>query len=81
MSYSSHVRRVMNPELPLATRVSHLRSCAMLVARKYGVPRSEILTRIGIEPTYPAGDLPSPVQIEHALAILQEVRRRGVGAA
>ncbi len=43
MSFSSHRRDALDPNLPLPHRQSHARSCAMLMGQKYRVPRSVIL--------------------------------------
>ncbi|MFO0857827.1 MAG: hypothetical protein U0640_10770 [Phycisphaerales bacterium] len=46
MSFSAHKRDSLDESMPIAHRMSHLRSCAVLVAEKYNVPRSEVVNRI-----------------------------------
>jgi hypothetical protein len=43
MSFSTNRRNALDPDRPMAHRLSHARSCAMLMAQKYKVPRSAIL--------------------------------------
>jgi hypothetical protein len=43
MSFSTNRRNALDPNRPMAHRLSHARSCAMLMGEKYKVPRSVIL--------------------------------------
>jgi hypothetical protein len=46
MSFSAHRRDALDGSKPLAHRLSHARSCAMLLGQKYKVPRSAILLAV-----------------------------------
>lgn len=46
MSFSAHKRDALDESMLIAHRMSHLRSCAVLVSEKYNVPRSEVVNRI-----------------------------------
>lgn len=46
MSYNTHQKSVLDPALPISHRFSHLRSCALLVARLLKQQRSEIVAQI-----------------------------------
>jgi len=57
-----------------AHRLSHLRSCAVLVAQKCNVPRSRILAEIEISEDYDGKEFPSDEMIEKAIVILDRMR-------
>jgi hypothetical protein len=46
MSFSSNKNRALDTELPLSYRMSHVRSCAMLMGQKYKVRREQIIERV-----------------------------------
>ena len=46
MSFSTHKRDALDPSRPMNHRMSHVRSCAMLMGQKYRVPRSAIIERV-----------------------------------
>ena len=46
MSFSSHKRKALDATQSMGHRMSHLRSCAMLVGQKHNVPRSTIMERV-----------------------------------
>jgi hypothetical protein len=46
MSFSAHKRDALDASMPLNHRMSHLRSCAMLMGQKYRVPRSTVIERV-----------------------------------
>ncbi|WP_257385203.1 hypothetical protein [Tahibacter caeni] len=80
MSYSSHKKQALDADLPIRHRLSHVRSCAVCVAEKYGVGRSVILDRIGIADAHEEHDLPSAQHIEAAIAALDEIKASGIPA-
>jgi hypothetical protein len=46
MSFSAHKRDALDASMPFNHRMSHLRSCAMLMGQKYRVPRSTVIERV-----------------------------------
>ena len=78
MSFSANKRDALDVTMPVAHRMSHLRSCAVLVAEKYRVPRSIIIERVariaGVDITQAASD----ADIERAAAALQRLNDHGV---
>ncbi|MEZ6142660.1 MAG: hypothetical protein R3B84_19030 [Zavarzinella sp.] len=46
MSFSAHKRDALDPTLPLNYRMSHVRSCAMLMGHKYRVHRDVVIDRV-----------------------------------
>ena len=81
MSFSQHRRMSLEAALPLRHRASHVRSCAVLVAQKWRVRRSVILSLIGFRDHYEDWELPSPADIERAIERLEEIRFRRLGDA
>lgn len=78
MSFSSHRRKALDPELLLTQRMSHLRSCAMLIGQKYKIPRSEIIKLVqqlcGANLNMPA----SSTSITEAIRILDLLKTQGL---
>jgi len=64
--------------MPLPHRVSHVRSCAVHMAQKYGVARSAILEKIGIKDGYTEGAYPTSPEIEAAIEKLDEIKKNGI---
>ncbi|WP_143742227.1 hypothetical protein [Roseateles chitinivorans] len=60
MSYSTHRRKVADTTVPLEHRASHARSCALHVANKLAVRRSDVLNHVkqqtGIDLDMPCSD-------------------------
>jgi hypothetical protein len=79
VSYSTNRRDALNPDLPTAQRISHARSCAMLVSQKYRVHRSVILDLVrrscGVDLTASA----SESGIVEAIATLDRIKADGPG--
>lgn len=46
MSYSAHRRGALDPETPINHRMSHARSCAMLMGQKYHVHRDVVIETV-----------------------------------
>lgn len=78
MSFSANKRDALDVTLPVAHRMSHLRSCAVLVAEKHRVARSTIIERVagiaGVDITQAASD----TEIERAVAALQRLKDHGM---
>lgn len=81
MSYSTNRRDALDPTLPIAHRMSHARSCAMLMSQKFRVPRSAIIDLVrqscGVDLASPA----SKTGIVEAIGALDRIKAEGVGAA
>ena len=78
MSFSSSRRNALDNPKPLEHRASHARSCAMLVAQKWNVPREEVIQKIqglcGIDLEHPT----SAFDLEHAMKYLELIRANGL---
>lgn len=71
MSYTSHRKAVLDESLPMPHRASHARSCALLVARKCGTTREEILSRLRSTDV----DLEKPADAATLLQALDQLER------
>jgi hypothetical protein len=76
VSYSSHRRAALDAESPLAHRVSHVRSCARLVATKLRVPREDIAARVKATNGIDLSALTTGEAIEAAIAAIDAFRAR-----
>jgi hypothetical protein len=78
MSYSSSRARAMDATRPLAERASHARSCAVVVAEKFRVHRSEVVRKVkdatGVDLTSPS----TATEIEAAIVCLDALRLSGL---
>lgn len=78
MSFSAHKRDALDATEPVLHRMSHLRSCAMLMGQKYRVPRSEIIDRVrelsGVDIMQPATD----EEIHRAVEALVNIKQAGL---
>ena len=81
MSFSTHKRDALDATLPVSHRMSHLRSCAMLMGQKYRVPRNTIIERVlqlcGVDIT----GLADEEEIRRAMEALVTIKESGVGAS
>ncbi len=68
------IREGEHPALAPTVRLSHLRSCARLIANKRGVKRSAVLAEIGICSSYGLGPYPTSATIEQAMQRLEALR-------
>ena len=50
------------------------------MAARFGVPRSVILERVGIEAEYADEDLPSVAELLHAAEVMDRIKRDGLDA-
>lgn len=80
MSFSAHKRDALDATEPVLHRMSHLRSCAMLMGQKYRVPRSEIIDRVrelsGVDIMQPATD----EEIHRAVEAMVNIKQVGLSA-
>jgi hypothetical protein len=81
MSFSAHKRDALDESLPIDDRMSHLRSCAMLMGQKYRVPRSQIMEQVaqlcGVDITKPG----SEAEIQLAVQALVAIKESGLNAS
>ena len=49
MSFDSHRRKVLDENIPLSHRASHLRSCLNHVANKLNMSREDLLDKITVD--------------------------------
>lgn len=78
MSYSSNRRDARDPARPLNHRVSHARSCAMLIAQKFNVHRDAVLERVRKRCGVDLNRVASEDELNRAIDLLEEIRFRGV---
>ena len=78
MSFSSHKRDALDGSLPFNHRMSHLRSCAMLMGQKYRVPRSKVIERVqqltGVDITTPGTE----AELQSAMNALVQIKQNGL---
>lgn len=78
MSFSAHKRDALDATLPLAHRMSHVRSCAVLLGQKYRVPRGVIIDRVkvlcGVDITLPIDD----AAVQQAVRVLESIKESGL---
>jgi hypothetical protein len=81
MSYSANRRDALNPVLPIGHRMSHARSCAMLMGEKYKVDRSVIIDLVrqssGVDLMVPGSDS----DMIEAFGMLDRIKSDGLRAA
>lgn len=78
MSFSANKRDALDVTLPVAHRMSHLRSCAVLVAEKYRVARSIVIERVAAKTGVDITQAASDAEIERAAAALTQLRVSGL---
>jgi len=78
MSFSAHKRDALDATMALDHRLSHLRSCAMLMGQKYRVPRSAVIERVlqlcGVDISIPANE----AEIQRAVGVLVQIKESGL---
>jgi len=78
VSFIAHKRDALDATLPLNHRMSHLRSCTMLIGQKYRVPRSVIIERVlklcGVDITVPANE----AGVQRAVQTLVQIKESGL---
>ena len=80
MSFSTNRRDALDPALPLDHRASHARSCAMLVAQKWGITRNVVIETIFERCGVDLSALETDNQIVTAIAALEDIRVNGIAA-
>lgn len=75
MSYISDRPKVLDPALPFLIRISHARSCAQIVAQKYGAKRSFVLELVRIMSAVDLTDTQCESDLAHPLDVLDQLRR------
>ena len=79
VSYSSNRRNALDGGQPLAHRASRARSCANLVAQKFKVHRDVVVERVRALSGVDMNSIARDVDIVAAMAVLEDLRNRGVG--
>jgi hypothetical protein len=78
MSFSAHKRDALDATRPFNHRMSHLRSCAMLMGQKYRLPRSTVIERVrqltGIDITVQG----SEADLRRAMNALVRIKEAGM---
>jgi hypothetical protein len=80
MSFSAHKRDALDATMPLNHRMSHLRSCAMLMGQKYRVPRSAVIQRVRQLCGVDIMVLGAEPDIQRAMAALVRIKECGSDA-
>ncbi|RIK77527.1 MAG: hypothetical protein DCC68_17115 [Planctomycetota bacterium] len=78
MSFSSSRRNALDDSKPLVHRASHARSCAMLVAEKWGVPRATIIDLVRSRCGVDLNAVSQGAEISTAVAELETIRSQGM---
>ncbi|MFN5944389.1 MAG: hypothetical protein ACK5ZG_13375 [Phycisphaerae bacterium] len=81
MSFSAHKRDALDRQLPVDHRMSHLRSCAMLMGQKYRVPRSLICERVVQMCGVDISKVASELEIQLAVQALTAIKESGLNAS
>lgn len=79
MSYSAHRRDALDPDLPLAHRASHARSCTLHVSWKFHVHRDVVLDRVLNECGVDLRSVENAEELMKALETLERIRWKGIG--
>ncbi len=78
MSFSAHKRDALDASMPFNHRMTHLRSCAMLMGQKYRVPRSKVIERVrqlaGVDVTIPGTE----TDLLRAMNALVQIKESGL---
>jgi hypothetical protein len=80
VSFSAHRRDALDPSLPIAHRLSHVRSCAMLMGQKYKVRRSVILDLVKHSCGADLMGQVSESEIVEAIRLLDRIKADGPAA-
>lgn len=74
MSFNSHKRKLLDVSEPLSHRASHARSCALLVAKKLGLRREDVIKLVAGKTGVDLDEPRSPVELLIALEELESMR-------
>lgn len=75
MSFDSHRRKVLDENIPLSHRASHLRSCLNHVANKLNMSREDLLDKITVGIGVDLNTIESDTDVLLGLEILESLRR------
>ena len=74
MSFNSHKRKILDANLPLSHRGSHLRSCLNHVANQMEISRSELILKIRNEIGIDLNQITDEIILLLGLEILESLR-------
>ena len=74
MSFNSHKRKILDANLPLSHRGSHLRSCLNHVANQMDMARSELILKIKNEIGIDLNQITDEIILLLGLEILESLR-------
>ena len=77
MSFNSSRRKSLDEALPLQMRASHVRSCALLVAEKFGLNRDAVIKDVAARTGIDLHDLEDGESILVAIECLEQLRQGG----
>lgn len=80
MSFSSHRKKALDENQPIAHRASHARSCAVCVCEKYRVPRSKVLEEIQKITGVNLNDVTSHNEIVNAMEAMEGLKLNGINS-
>ena len=75
MSFDSHRRKVLDENIPLSHRASHLRSCLNHVANKLNMSREDLLDKITVGIGVDLNTIESDTDVLLGFEILESLRR------
>ena len=75
MSFNSHKRKVLDENIPLSHRASHLRSCLNHVANKLNMSQENLLDKITVDIGVDLNTIESDTDLLLGLEILESLRR------
>ena len=75
MSFDSHRRKVLDENIPLSHRASHLHSCLNHVANKLNMSRENLLDKITVDIGVDLNTIESDTDLLLGLEILESLRR------
>ncbi len=75
MSFDSHRRKVLDENIPLSHRASHLRSCLNHVANKLNISQEDLLDKITVDIGVDLNTIESDTDVLLGLEILESLRR------
>ena len=75
MSFDSHRRKVLDENIPLSHRASHLRSCLNHVANKLNMSQENLLDKITVDIGVDLNTIESDTDVLLGLEILESLRR------
>ena len=75
MSFDSHRRKVLDENIPLSHRASHLRSCLNHVANKLNMSREDLLDKITVDIGVDLNTIESDTDVLLGFEILESLRR------